>query len=65
MNKFFIFFLSLLIIAFITGCGKKKEHPMVDMDSIKTDGSYDDKYIFKKEIEKEEYRSRKYKKDQF
>jgi hypothetical protein len=65
MSKFYIFFLSLLIFAFITGCGDKKKHPMVDMDTIKTDGSRDDKYIFKKEIEKEEHRSKKYKKDQF
>jgi hypothetical protein len=65
MSKFSIFLLSLLIFAFITGCGDKKKPPMVDMDTIKTDGSRDDKYIFKKEIEKEEHRSRKYKKDQF
>ncbi len=65
MNKFSIFLLSFLIIAFITGCGKKKENPMVDMDSIKTDGSYDDKHIFRKEIEKEENRGKKYQKNNF
>lgn len=66
MKKFiFIIITAALLLTLLAGCGKKKEHPMVDMDTIKTDGSRDDKYIFKKEIEKEEQRSNKYKKDQF
>lgn len=66
MNKLFILLIStVFIMIIINGCGKKKESPMVDMDTIKTDGSYDDKYFFRKEIEKEEYRSKKYKKNNF
>jgi len=65
MNRFSIILLSLIIIAIASGCGKKEKAPMVDMDTIKTDGSHDDKYIFKKEIEKEEYRDKKYKKNNF
>jgi len=38
---------------------------MVDMDTINTDGSHDDKYIFSKEIEKDERREKRYKKDKF
>jgi len=66
MNRFSIILLSyILIIAFITSCGKKKESTMVDMDTIKTDGSHDDKYIFKDVLEKEEKRKKKYKKNTF
>ena len=65
MNRFSIILLSLIIIAITAGCGKKKETPMVDMDTIKTDGSHDEKYIFKKEIEREELRNKKYKKNNF
>lgn len=64
MNKFYIILLSF-IIAISSGCGEKKETHMVDMDAIKTDGSHDDKYIFKKEIEKQENREKKYKKNNF
>jgi hypothetical protein len=66
MKKFILTIVSTaFFLSLFSGCGKEKERPMVDMDSIKTDGSYDDKHIFKKEIEKEVYRSKKYKKDQF
>ncbi len=65
MKKFiFIIITASFFISMFVSCGKKEKH-MVDMDIIKTDGSRDDKYIFKKEIEKEEHRSRKYKRDQF
>ncbi len=66
MDKIFIMIISLaLIITSTTGCKKKKEPEMVDMDIIKTDGSYDDKYIFRRQIEKEESRGKKYKKKEF
>jgi len=66
MKKFSIILLSyILIISILTGCGKKKENPMVDMDSIKTDGSYDDKHFFRKEIEKQKHRDKKYQKNNF
>lgn len=57
--------ISMLVIYSQTGCKKKKEPAMVDMDTIKTDGSHDDKYIFQKEIEKEERRENRYKKNRF
>ncbi|HPS57587.1 MAG TPA: hypothetical protein PK514_05720 [Spirochaetota bacterium] len=47
--------LSLIFIISLTGC-KKKEKSMVDMNSIRTDGSHDDRYIFREEIEKEKAR---------
>ena len=66
MNKFFrIFFLFILIFPLLISCKDKKEHPLVDMDTIQTDGSHDDKYIFQKQIEKEEKREQKYKKNKF
>ncbi len=52
----------VLIITFLISCKEKKEPVFVDMDTIKTDGSHDDKYIFQKEIEKEERLKNKYKK---
>lgn len=56
---------AVLIISISAGCKKDKETHMVDMDTIKTDGSHDDRYIFQKEIEKEESRGKKYKKNNF
>ena len=38
---------------------------MVDMDTIKADGSHDDMYIFRKEIEKQEKRENRYNKNRF
>jgi hypothetical protein len=56
---------AILIFSVSSGCKKDKETHMVDMDTIKTDGSHDDRYIFQKEIEKEENRGKKYKKNNF
>ena len=55
----------VLIISIFTGCNEEKETHMVDMDTIKTDGSHDDRYIFQKEIQKEESRGKKYNKNNF
>ena len=65
MDKFIIITAFLLVITSFNGCGEKKDKPMVDMDTIRSDGSHDDKYIFRKELEKEEKRGKKYKKDEF
>ncbi len=66
MNKIVLIIItSFLIISFFTRCGKEKESPMVDMDNIKSDGSHDDKFIFRKEIEKEKSRQNRYKKNKF
>lgn len=56
---------AVLIFSLFAGCKKDKETHMVDMDTIKTDGSHDDRYIFQKEIQKEESRGKKYKKTNF
>ena len=60
-----ILFASILIVMTIPGCKDKKNPDMVDMDTIKDDGSHDNQYIFRKEIEKEQMRGKKYKKKEF
>jgi len=66
MNKSIrLIFSAILIVSIFAGCKEKKEQPMVDMDTIKTDGSHDDRYIFQKEIKKEERREKRYKKNNF
>ena len=49
------FMLSLVILLSLTSC-KKEEKPMVDMNTIRDDGSHDDRYIFREEIERERAR---------
>ena len=49
---------SLVFILVSGGC-KKEEKPMVDMNSIRVDGSHDERYIFREEIEKEKMREQK------
>lgn len=52
--------IPLLVIAItLTSCKDKKEHPMVDMESIDYDGSRDDKYIFREELKKEQEKKMK------
>ncbi len=52
--------IPLLVIAItLTTCKDKKEHPMVDMESIDYDGSRDDKYIFREELKKEQEKKMK------
>lgn len=66
MKKFICIVLAAVVMSpVITGCGEKKETPMVDMNTIEADGSRDDRYIFKKEIEKEENRNKRYNKNSF
>ena len=66
MKKILLFILSFLLITpAMSGCKKKSTPEMVDMDIINTDGSHDDKYIFHKQIDKEESRKKKYKKKEF
>jgi len=49
------FMLSLVILLSLTSCNKE-EKPMVDMNTIRDDGSHDDRYIFREEIERERAR---------
>lgn len=58
------FFLVLIFTLLSTGC-KKDEKPMVDINTIRTDGSHDEKYIFREEIEKEKAREQKRKEPDF
>lgn len=65
MTKFKILLLISIIIITIPGCKKKANPDMVDMDNFNADGSHDNKYIFRKEIEKEDLRSKKNRKNKF
>ncbi|HOP31540.1 MAG TPA: hypothetical protein P5120_16165 [Spirochaetota bacterium] len=53
MIKKIILFL-LIPAMIIPSCKDKKEHPMVDIESINYDGSRDDRYIFREELKKEQ-----------
>jgi hypothetical protein len=48
-----IMLLLLIPALIIPACKDKKEHPMVDIESINYDGSRDDRYIFREELKKE------------
>ncbi len=66
MKKFCRALILLLIPVIFASAGcKKKEKPMVDMNTIQTDGSHDERYIFRKEIEKEKLRNDKKRKPEF
>lgn len=60
-NCLYILLSTLVIISFMfnTSCKEKKEEPMVDIESIDYDGSRDDRYIFRKELEKEQKKKQK------
>jgi len=64
MAKYYIIPI-LICVFFISSCGKKSEPRFVDMDQVEVDGSTDDRYEFKEEIEKEKKRKRRYKKEEF
>lgn len=58
-----VLFLALIIAG---GSCKKKEDPKtVDLDQIESDGSTNDRYLFKNEIEREKWREGRYKKKKF
>ena len=62
MKRYLSVLLSLTIITACfseSGCKKKKEPSMVDIESIDVDGSYDEKYIFRKELKKEQEKKAK------
>lgn len=59
-----LLFLALAALFMLTLCSREKsEKSMVDMDSIRPDGSHDEMYIFRKELEKEKRRINRYKSD--
>lgn len=56
--------LALVAVLMLTLCSRdKSEKSMVDMESIQSDGSNDQMYIFRKELEKEKRHINKYKAD--
>ena len=55
---------SLVFILLLPGC-KKKDKPMVDMNSINVDGSHNENYIFREEIEKEKIQEQKHREPGF
>ena len=65
MKNFISVFLLIILTALIFNCKDKKKPDWIDMRAVQPDGSFDDKFIFKKEIEKEQRRSNKYKKGDF
>ena len=65
MKKFISISSLILLTALILNCKEKKKPDWIDMRAVQTDGSYDDKFIFKKEIEEEQRRSNRYKKNIF
>lgn len=57
-----LLFLALIATLMLTLCSREKsEKSMVDMESIQSDGSSNQMYIFRKELEKEKYNNNKYK----
>jgi len=57
-----LLFIAASVLMLFPYCGRgKSEQFMVDMDSIQSDGSNNQIYIFREELEREERRTRKYK----
>ena len=57
-----LLFLALIAALMLTLCSREKsEKSMVDMESIQSDGSSNQMYIFRKELEKEKHHNNKYK----
>ncbi|MCL1864263.1 MAG: hypothetical protein FWF73_00430 [Spirochaetes bacterium] len=65
MKKFISVSFLIILAALIFNCKEKKKPPWIDMRAVQPDGSYDDKFIFRKEIEEEQRRTNRYKKDHF
>jgi len=65
MKRFISALFLILLTAILFNCKDKKNPPWIDMRAVQPDGSFDDKFIFRKEIEKEEKRANRYNKDKF
>jgi hypothetical protein len=59
-----ILLLALTALCILLSCSRDKgEEPMIDMEAIKSDGSHNQMYIFRKELGKEERQKNRYKSD--
>ena len=65
MKKFINISLLILLTAFILNCKEEKKPAWIDMRAVQFDGSFNDKFLFRKEIEEQRNRSNKYKKSNF
>ena len=65
MKKFISISFLILLTALIFNCKDKERPPWIDMRAVQSDGSYDDKFIFRKNIEEQQRRENRYKKDHF
>ncbi len=66
MKRTFIIILQIFLIFVLFSCGGKEESVnMIDMDTIRNDGSHNEEYIFRHEIERDKKRSNKYKDNKF
>lgn len=59
-----LLYITAAVLMLLPHCSREKnEQFMVDMDSIQSDGSNNQRYIFREELEREERRSGRYKSD--
>ena len=56
-----LIYITVAVLMLLPHCSREKnEQFMVDMDSIQSDGSNNQRYIFREEIEREERRTNRY-----
>jgi len=56
-----LLYITAAALILFTHCSREQsEQPMVDMESIRPDGSSNQMYIFRDELEKEERRTKRY-----
>ena len=59
-----ILLLALTTLCILPGCTRDKtEKPMIDMETIQSDGSHNQMYIFRKELDREKRKNNRYKSD--
>jgi hypothetical protein len=65
MKIFLLFFIINFTAIILTGCSEDIEPNRIDLKHFDLDGSLNDKYIFRKEIEKEKKAKKRYKRHPF
>jgi len=59
-----ILLLALTTLCILPRCNRDKaEKPMVDMEAIQSDGSHNQIYIFRKELDREKRKNNRYRSD--